>query len=169
MRRTLGLGMVDYNHSGRKNCRVTVEVELNDGRLSICGNIWNPQETDCYSCGQNIYTLAELLHGSHKMQRIKAIWERWHLNDMKAGSPKQEEYLREHPVKAEYPQSHYEVASKMLADAGLNPDQTYLYKGLPYQYGFAWLKEELPAEVIAEVESWFTPTAAEPEIQTACV
>ena len=59
--------------------------------------------------------------------------------------------------------------SKMLADAGLNPDQTYLYKGLPYQYGSAWLKEELPAEVIAEVESWFTSTTAEPEIQTACV
>ena len=168
MRRTLGFGKVDYNHSGRKNCRVTVEVELNDGRLSICGNIWNPRETDIYCGGQCIDELVKLTH-SPKLRRIKAVWKRWHLNDMKAGSPKQEEYLREHPVKAEYPQSHYEVTSKMLADAGLNPDQTYLYKGLPYQYGSAWLKEELPAEVIAEVESWFTSTTAEPEIQTACV
>jgi hypothetical protein len=160
MKRVIGFGKVDYNNSGRKNCRVTVEIELEDGWLSICGNIWNPRETDCYSCGQNLDTIAELLLSNPKIKRIVTIWKRWHLNDLKAGSPAQETYLREHPVHAAYPKSHYEEASKVLAAAGLNPDPNYLHNGAPYKYGSAWLKEELPAEVVAEVESWFAPKAA---------
>jgi len=57
-RKIVGFGKVDFNHSGRKNCAVTVEVEIKDGEkgpgLSICGNVWNPRRTDCYSCRQNI-------------------------------------------------------------------------------------------------------------------
>lgn len=152
MKRTIRFGKVDYNGSGRKNCLVTVDIELEDGRLSICGNIWNPRETDCYSCGQNLDEIVKLVH-TPKMKRIHAIWERWHLNDMKGGSPAQEAYLREHPVAFVYPQSHYEKVSEALAADGLNPDSSYLHEGKPYRYGSAWLKEELPADVVAEAEA----------------
>lgn len=37
MQKTLEFGKVDYNHSGRKNCRVTVKVGLQEGYLRICG------------------------------------------------------------------------------------------------------------------------------------
>jgi hypothetical protein len=148
MKYTIDFGKVDYNNSGRKNCRVTVEVSLEDGRLSICGSIWNPRETDIYSGGQNIDEIAKLLRGNARIQRIKAVWERWHLNDLRAGTPAQMAYLREHPVNAVYPESHYKKASKVLTDAGLNPDGGY-------KYGFAWLKEELPADVVAMVENQF--------------
>lgn len=154
MRKVLSFGKVDYNHSGRKNCKVTIEVELSDdGRLSICGSIWNPRETDIYSGGQNIDQIRDLLRGSPKVERIHAVWERWHLNDMRAGSPRQQAYLKTQTFPG-YPTSHYDWARGVLAAAGLQPDTEYLHNGKPYSYGSAWLREELPADVIAEVQSW---------------
>lgn len=152
-RKVLNFGKVDYNRSGRKNCKVTVEVEIKDGELSICGNVWNPRETDCYSCGQNLDELRELVRGSAKMKRIHAVWERWHLNHLRGGSPRQREHLKTLTFPG-YPVSHYTWACEVLEAAGLHPDTEYIHDGKPYRYGSAWLKEELPAEIIAEVESW---------------
>jgi hypothetical protein len=81
-------------------------------------------------------------------KRLKEHWERWHLNDMTAGSPVQEAFLRANPIKAVYPVSDYEEACKALAEAGLNPDPNHLHKGEPYRYGTAWLTEEVPPRVI---------------------
>ena len=148
MKKTIALGKIDYNGSGRKNCAVDIEVTLEDGRLSICGNIWNPRRTDCYSCGQNLHTIAEYFPHDSKVKRIIEVWQRWHLNDMKAGTPNQEAWLKDHKAESDaHRLDHYGWACDALAAAGLNPDGDYAY-------GSAWLKEELPAEVIAEVESW---------------
>lgn len=154
MKKTIDLGKIDYNQSGRKNCRVTVDIEIrDDGELSICGNIWNPRGTDCYSCGQNLDEIGKLFPSSEKVQRIVAIWKRWHLNNMKAGSPRQESHLREHPLSYEYPTTHFDEALKVLGAVGLNPDMKYMRDGKPYQYGSAWLKEELPSEVKLVIET----------------
>lgn len=91
--------------------------------------------------------------------RFFDVWERWHLNHMKAGSPAQTAWLEANPIPADetrYPASHYEVASAKLAAAGLNPDPDFLYSGPnsrpaephPYKYGEAWLREEVPADVL---------------------
>ena len=72
---------------------------------------------------------------------------------MKAGSPAQEAWLAANPVTAVYPESHYDKASAALAAAGLNPDPDYLHNGIPYRYGSAWLKRDIPADVVAEIES----------------
>ncbi len=80
-----------------------------------------------------------------KVAALAAIAGRWHLNDVTAGSPAQEEYMRQHPRQFEvtYPTSHYENACKQLGS--LNPDRSM---DPPYAYGSAWLYEELPAEVV---------------------
>ena len=153
-KKALSFGKVDYNGSGRKNCRVSIEIKLVDGNLSICGSIWNPAETDLYSGGQNLEEIARLLPDNAKVQRIVEVWRRWHLNDMRAGSPAQEEWLRANPVKAAYPVSSYDVACAALAGAGLNPDPNYTRDGKPYAYGSTWLKEELPVDIVTEVENW---------------
>ena len=74
--------------------------------------------------------------------RFFDTWDRWHLNDMRAGTVSQTEYLRriggEYPG---YPLSYYEWASERLALVGLNPDGGY-------SYGHAWLRESVPDEVI---------------------
>lgn len=144
------LGMIDYNKSGRANCQAVITWELKDGQFSMQAEIWNPRHTDIYEGGQCVDRVASYFPQDKKAARMVEVWKRWHLNDMRAGSPAQEQWLKEHPIdpaEYAYPKSHYEVASAKLAAAGLNPDNGY-------KYGSAWLREELPADVIAEIESW---------------
>lgn len=147
MQKKLYLGKHD-----RGDCYV--EIRMNEGRLSITGEEWMPSKRDIRMGGQCLETLLTYFPNDTKLTRIVEIWNRWHLNDTRAGSPAQETFLRLHPVKAVYPQSHYELASKVLADAGLNPDPNYMHDGKPYKYGSAWLREEIPADIMNEIESW---------------
>lgn len=140
-----------------------IRVELRDsGELSIQGVVGVPQSLkvgNADSCGQNIDNIANI-HPKYFVdgwtredhEQLIAIWKRWHLNHLNAGSPRQEQYLREHPVKVQYPDSHYDKASAVLTEAGLNPDEEFIYtyadgESKPYRYGSAWIKEELPEEV----------------------
>lgn len=122
-----GAGQIDMEFAHRKKTD-------NDSRYD------NPISPDAirFAAGWNKEKWLDLLD----------IWKRWHLNDMKAGSPAQEEYLRAHPVVAKYPESHYEKACKALADAGLNPDAD------GYAYGSAWKSEPLPTEVLAKITAF---------------
>ena len=122
-RKTYVLGKTDYNGSGRRNCECAIEWELRDGRFSMSACVWNPRKTDIYMGGQCVDEVASLFPEDLKAQRMVSVWKRWHLNDMRAGSPAQEEYLRTTPdAFPGYPVSHYEWASEVLAKAGLNPD-----------------------------------------------
>lgn len=155
--------------NGRTRADVFIKIECKDGRLSFSGVIGPRSSGNCLgSCGQIVMGFAHrnaadndhrytnptkpsefnFAPGWNAKKWLDLIdaWERWHLNDMKAGSPAQEEWLRAHPVNAVYPKSHYEEASKALEKAGLNPDPTTGYK-----YGHAWMREEIPGEVLAKL------------------
>jgi hypothetical protein len=135
------------------------KIEFKDGRLSISGVEGPTRDGNAIGgCGQIDNHLRDELHtitpapgwDALKLRQFFNVWERWHLNDLRAGSPAQEKYLRENPIPKEdyaYPKSHYEVASKVLADAGLNPDAD------GYRYGYAWKREEIPADVIDFLQS----------------
>ena len=71
--------------------------------------------------------------------RLKQAWERWHLNDMRAGTPKQEELVRKWRLTAD--DKSYSEACKMLESNDLLIDGGY-------RYGTAWLKEEVPLDVL---------------------
>lgn len=144
------LGKIDYNGSGRRNCRAELTWSLENGRFSMQAAVWNPRESDCYTCGQCVDEVVAYFPQDKQAQRMAAVWRRWHLNDMKAGSPAQEQWLRDNPIdRAEYayPKSRYEVVSAKLAAVGLNPDQGY-------NYGSAWKLEELPPDILAEIRAW---------------
>ena len=125
-----------------------------DGRLSISGVEGPTPSGNCIGgCGQ---IGMHLRNEQHEIQlapgwtrdmlaRFFDVWERWHLNDMKAGTPAQMAELEKHTFKHEYG-SHYDWACKLLEEAGLNPD-----KG--YRYGTAWLREDVPEDVIAFLQS----------------
>jgi hypothetical protein len=162
---TLDLGKVDYSGRGRKTNRVTLDVELrhkaNDvapyldidlkecreyAELSICGNVWNAAGSDIITGGQCTDTIRELFPAG-PVRRLVDIWDRWHLNGMKAGARVQEDFLRDNPVTDRL--RHYEAACKVLEAANLlhvsgpgNPN---------YKYGSAWLVDRLPTDVEAEV------------------
>ena len=168
-------GKIDYNGSGRKNCRVTIDWELKEtekgATFSAIGNVWNPRETHCYSCGQNLDTIAIYFGGNKKVQRIVEIWQRWHMNDMKAGCTHQRaERWDERPIDPTKPTNAYISLTRdgesrpyysgwnMLAWAKRSEHPQGLL-GEPcevcgYRYGTAWLHDEIPAEIIAEIKNW---------------
>lgn len=132
-----------------------------DGRcLSITGVSGPKANGDARgSCGQCRDELDEVTMwapgwDADKAARLKALWDRWRVNDMRAGSPVQEEWLRANPVSFTYPQSYYEAACEALAGAGLHPDAE------GYKYGSRWRFEEVPAEVVEELFSF--PVADRP-------
>jgi hypothetical protein len=132
-------------------CECEITWELKDGQFSMSAGVWMRSKQDLLMCGQCVDKVAGYFPNDKKAQRMKAIWERWHLNGMNAGSAVQEQWLRDHPIdpaEYAYPKSHYVVASAKLAEAGLNPDPD------GYTYGHAWKREEIPADIIAEIQSW---------------
>lgn len=157
---TLDFGKHDYTGNGIKDNLVEVEVRLEDRdagqRLTICGTIWNRLKTDCISAGQNLDEIRRLVGFSPLMKRVQYVWERYHLNDMKAGSPRQEAYL------AGYKQAYcdengglmdsfsYDKCFTLLEKAGLQPDHTHNN----YLYGSGWLTLPIPDDILAEIATW---------------
>lgn len=107
-----------------------------DGRLSFVG-------TGRHGSGQvyEYLTKDTPAYGYKRKDcfRLKQAWQRWHLNDMRAGTPKQEEAVRKWRPTADDPS--YDAACKMLESINLLVDGDY-------RYGTAWLKEEVPLDVL---------------------
>lgn len=111
-----------------------------DGRLSLVGKDYR------HGSGQVYEYLTEETpaEGYTKKDcfRLKQAWKRWHLNDMRAGTPNQEDAVRMWRCTTD--DQSYEAACKMLESINLLVDNGY-------KYGSAWLKEEVPLEVL----EWF--------------
>lgn len=153
MQRTFLLGTT------KRGGNVELEVELNGGKLSICASVWRPDHADIESGGQH----REVLNDVHAWAgewikatapRMVEVWERYHLNDMKAGTAEQEAYLRAYPVTAVYPVSYYDAACEALKAANLYEVPDPRDPSQSYRYGTAWLTEAIPAEVLAEIQGW---------------
>lgn len=144
MHKVIRPGTVDAGRKSPSDLFVTIKYA--DGRLSITGVEGPMRNGDCHgSCGQcGIAPIVEHAPGwdAETVERLRQVWDRWHLNDMRAGSPVQMDWLRANPVTAVYPESHYEKVGAALADAGINPDAD------GYRYGHAWKQEDVPADVI---------------------
>ena len=206
--------------------KAVFEVEIRaDGELSICGTIeWIGGG---YNGGQCIEALAALLPNNPTAQRIAEVWQRWHLNHMRAACEHQRASGFLDRVGQEVTFYNWRMTSETLTASNaaeknalkrlkagetvtLEPMElrlmnlgysrkTYtetlpedlapfyeLAKGTSsydqprevktlgwlnqsehpdgllgrpcevcgYKYGSAWLKEELPPEIVAEVQSW---------------
>lgn len=127
-------------------------IEFKNGKLSITGVEGPKRDGNAFgSCGQIImsdWNITEYAPGWNPelVSEFRNIWDRWHLNDMRAGTPAQGEWLRQNPVVFKYPDSYYIKASEALSAVGLNPDNGY-------KYGSKLLKEEVPKTVIDFLES----------------
>lgn len=133
---------------GGRSYSIYCKIEYKDGKLSITG-VEGPTSggNALGSCGQIVmheWDVATYAPGWNKEleEKFRTVWERWHLNNMRAGTPAQSAHLRN--IKDRYPgypKSHYEWALEELGKVGLNSDNGY-------KYGSAWLKEEVPQSVI---------------------
>lgn len=76
--------------------RVFITYQLTEGgKFSACGEYWQPSGIDINSCGQILDTILKEFPKSKLAQRIHAVWSKYHLNDMTAGTPKQEAAIAE--------------------------------------------------------------------------
>jgi len=132
-------------HIGRGDAgEVFCNIKLSNGRLSITGVEGPTRDGHCKgACGQIVmhdWGLKTYASGwnAELVARFRDVWDRWHLNDMRAGSPAQEEFIRTWMATNQY---EYTAACAALKEAGLYDDNGY-------KYGMAWKTEEIPAEVI---------------------
>ena len=73
--------------------RFYIDITLEDGRLSMCGT-WHSHGQNADDLTNETLIPAEGFEYSDVL-KVQSIWNRWHLNDMRAGTPKQEEFIRE--------------------------------------------------------------------------
>lgn len=135
------------DYKGYLFCR----IQYKDKKLSILGVEAPLRNGNCKgTCGQIVmheWHLKSHAPGwdSMRVAEFRKIWKEWHLNDMTAGSPAQEEFLKTKTLlKADY----FNEASEILKNAGLNPDHGYIKDDKPYIFGSAWLFREVPHEVL---------------------
>ena len=148
MKKTINLGKIDYLNNGKKNCEVVIKIELIEKEeglvLSIIGHIYNHIKTNSYAGGQCYDTISKFFPHNKKVQRIVEIWERYHLNDLRAGTPLQEKIIREWKEKGN--KYDYTKVCEMLMEKGVYIDNNY-------KYGSKWLYEEIPQNIIEEIKS----------------
>ena len=137
-----------YGRKFNTYCR----IKFDGGRIAITGVEGPKGNGDCVgSCGQinGAWDVVEYAPGwtPELVVAFRMMWGRWHLNDMRAGTPAQEAHLRLLELRGVVPgPDHYRWALDVLASAGLQPDGGY-------SYGSKWNTEEVPADVLAFLQS----------------
>ena len=148
MNRTISFGKIDWYGHGRRNCRVEVELRLEDtdqgAVFAASANVWNPRGTDIVCGGQ---CLDELLPHipDPAFHSLVDMWRRYHLNNMHAGTPEQEAEVKRWLDGRRY---DYPAAREHLREVGL---LTVEHNGKPYTYGTGWLFEPIPADDLARI------------------
>ena len=151
--------MIGQVNRGKVFVTVTYTQE---GKLSISGVVGPRSNGDCKGAsGQlNMCLTVDDFKSFGKgfdraqVQELFNVWEKYHLNELQAGSPAQTAYLES--IKNELVASlstgqfvdHYSWACNRLKKQGLNPDPNFIHNGKPYKYGSAWLKIDVPNHVI---------------------
>ena len=152
---------------------VTVEVELRDEttnygfeykEFSVCADVWNSKNTDIICAGQCLDEILPFMEGTKYEKTFKLVydlWKKWHLNGLKAGTPKQEEFCKEWLNSHSY---DYTTMCSELEARGLFTDNfngyghKKQYKNEPYNYGCDWAINIIPEEDINLMLTLFSGT-----------
>ena len=141
-----------FNRNGSPaRLNVFVTVKFDGSRLSITGVSGPMASGDCKGsagqCVNAVRSVDDFAAGwdASSAARLATIWDRWHLNDTVPGTPRQMEWIRANTFPG-YPMEYYVWAVEGLTAAGLNPDQGY-------KYGSAWLTEQVPDTILAELQA----------------
>ena len=143
------LGTVTVGRNDSVN--VFARIEYKGGRLSICGTEGPYPSGNCAGATGQIDTLLRPSSfnacapgwSTETIDKFLRAWERWHLNDMRAGTPAQMELIREGLRRTTSPfvPFGYDEQCKLLKENDLLIDNGY-------KYGSSWLSEEVPADVL---------------------
>ena len=174
------LGKYDYTGNGRKDCDFTLEIELEfkerEGLLpslveikqalknpeilqkyrpcfSVCGDV--KRRTRYVAGGQCLDDMLPFLKGNSFFTKVHDYWKKYHLNDLTAGTPEQEQAIASAKAegKLKYPCSdYYKECCDYLSSIGL---YEVMLDGEPYKYGHKWLYRPIPNEVLADMLNSF--------------
>lgn len=146
---------------GKTYASVFCEIKWNGHRLAIHG-VEGPTKggNAVGGCGQIVGTLDPDAVKTYaegwdrvKFERFLAVWRAWHLNDMRAGTPRQEREIARREKRGEGPapgETTYDWAVRVLAEVGLYND-VHPDANAPaawYRYGSGWLYESVPVEAL---------------------
>jgi hypothetical protein len=168
IKKKLNLGLVDGYGIGRKNCEANITFELtDDGKFSMQAEVWKPNHNDIIMGGQCVDEVLKLAHLS-KQPKYKTMidtWNKYHLNDLQAGTPEQTKAIEQWVSQGN--KYDYTRACEYLKSIGLyevrHPSGTYeldttklipIQQPVMYKYGHEWLKLEIPQDVIDIIKSW---------------
>jgi hypothetical protein len=115
-----------------ENQKITIDISLKEGRFSMSG-----------SCGGSFGQMYDSIKPTTTQKKLIDIWKKYHLNDMNAGTPEQEEALKN--FKGDYPEKCEHLKKAGLYEVDL--------KGKKYKYGTAWLTRDLPVNLWVDVEA----------------
>ena len=145
MKKIFEFGKIDYNGTGRRINRVSVEVELIDTYkgpvFTASGDIWNSKNTDIIHGGQCLDTIAEHIK-TPAFNEILSMWKQYHLNDLHAGTGEQEAYIDK--LQAGGWRYDYNDACEKLRAAGL-------YEIDGYKYGHGWIYRAIPEDDLRKI------------------
>lgn len=137
-------------NSKRKINRVTVTIELNDTDkgpvFSARGSVYNGSGTDIILGGQCLDDLKARVHNGI-FNTIYDLWKKYHLNDMHAGTPKQEKAIRKY-LQETHQRYDYDLVCSFLENEGLLIDNGY-------RYGTSWLYEAIPENDLNRIKALF--------------
>lgn len=147
--KTIELGKIAYLGK-RKINPVELTIALEDRKagpvFTASAAVWNKSKTDYLIVGQCLDRLVPHLGGNETFMMVYRLWKAYHLNNMKAGTPKQEaavkEYLKDHAY--DYGEvCDYLESIDLLEDDG-------------YRYGTAWMYEPIPEADLKEIRELLT-------------
>ncbi len=145
-------GKIDFDGIGRKINSVEIEVglqEYSDGSYSFTAsvNVWNHTHTDIVAGGQMLdaVELSQIEARSSLFATIKELWRKYHLNDIHAGTPEQEEALEKANLLSG---NDFDKVCEFLKNIGLYEVE---YEGKPYRYGSGWLHFPIPKKDLEKI------------------
>lgn len=142
MQKTLFFSNGSSEASKKISCKITVEIKDKDGFkvLSIRGYYFKGEKL--LESQKNLLGFGQIADEVKNFipATLYKVWKRWNLNDMRAGTARQEEILRKAKDSGIELNSH-EDGRNVLAEK-----DAYIDNG--HKYGTRWLREELPQDVI---------------------
>ena len=130
------------------NFKIEAEAEFKKGVFSA--SVWLEEGRE-FRCGGQAFddVLATVpgLKDNEVYMKLYKLWKEYHLNDLHAGTMKQEGYLRAyekwHGVKLDA--NNYDKACEVLKEAGLFEDEGV-------KYGHSWVTWEIPGPAVEEIK-----------------
>ena len=153
MKKTFNFGKVAYTGKRKINTvEVTVELKENkEGKpcFTASGMIWNAKHTDAVSGGQNLDEINKFVH-TQEFKEIYELWQKYHLNDMHAGTVEQEKAVNEYFQNNTEIKYDYDKACEHLKELGIYEVE---HEGKPYKYGCGWVYYSIPEEDLTKIKN----------------